>query len=812
MSINKELLFRLVYDEFSTRGTHRDGSNKASSLICPLCGKAEAFVNFEEGFDLICSRLNKCGEHTNLVKYYQDEDIFIDTTPPLRKVSKEADLEEYLDAFLEQRSLTRSVLVGVRYKLERKQSKRGKHVYLGLPLSNGVYWWRNIETKGTLFDTGSSWRGAFLDARQLVNGETLFVVESPLDALSLKMLGLPAVSYVSAGATIPEDFFQTQAESFSRIVLMADNDDAGYSFLNRNKHRPRNLSVSLLKKGEDVNDLVIKGLKKEEVLSEIELGLSRGVIYSGITLNEYFHQYIAPEPSIDFFEFRGWTYAVKRTNKTDTFFAIFNSLLEVTRDVFDAEGNRYSMLFSKGKEFALTGKSFSSASSFMELLFTNGVEVLNKNFDIPEYIQFLRGKNPPVVTKGIESWGGDYEGRFVLGDRIYINKKVHYLKNDAFCIGDSQYIPPTDDTLQFRIEDSSAEQEHSVDEVLSKFFALFGEDGASMLSFYVANIFFPFLMRRNGSFPFLAITGEPNSGKSTLTKIVNRFMGFRSEGFSADSFTLSGFNNKTQTLAGLPFPLLEANTKTQNKGLNRILSEDSLKPLYNGNSFYTKNAGRTSMLGSEVTKTYKLNCSLVFVMNTNPIKDLAVKQRIISLLLDKQHKDKKVADLKAKKSWIELLTSMKVGAVVDRVLTSTLDLEDLYTRSRASTNRISDPRLQDNLSILFFGYNVLKRCFAGAPIPDIVARTIEQQNEIQQANRHSSLAWLVESLREPKYSYAPYELAMTYGDIDSLRLYLKRYNIETDDVLNELRNNGVLLREEVIDGIRHYYIKKWWLN
>src|SRR5699024_5203676 len=87
----------------------------------------------------------------------------------------------------------------------------------------------------------------------------------------------------------------------------------------------------------------------------------------------------------------------------------------------------------------------------------------------------------------------------------------------------------------------------------------FGEKGIITLAFWLGSLFSEQIRDKEESFPFLEVTGEPGTGKSTLIDFCWRLCGRDNyEGVDPTKGSEAGWKRTFGQVAGLPVVLIEA--------------------------------------------------------------------------------------------------------------------------------------------------------------------------------------------------------------------------------------------------------------
>lgn len=86
-------------------------------------------------------------------------------------------------------------------------------------------------------------------------GDTLYVTEGELDAISATVVGYPAVGV--SGATKWKDHWSYNLEDFEEVVVLADGDDAGRSFAEKVRSKVERARAVFMPIRHDVNSVLV---------------------------------------------------------------------------------------------------------------------------------------------------------------------------------------------------------------------------------------------------------------------------------------------------------------------------------------------------------------------------------------------------------------------------------------------------------------------------------------------------------------------------------------------------------------------------
>jgi hypothetical protein len=152
--------------------------------------------------------------------------------------------------------------------------------------------------------------------------------------------------------------------------------------------------------------------------------------------------------------------------------------------------------------------------------------------------------------------------------------------------------------------------------------AAWGENGALGMAWTIASFFVNQIKQQTGFFPFLSFHGDPQTGKSHLTRTLNAFQCLEEEGIPMRrSNTSKGEIRKIGEHSGNFVALLEWPTNGQAR-----FDLDNILTLYNVNPLQIR------AMKTNDTQTHEIPFygALMFVQNVEPFQTKPQKERVIS--------------------------------------------------------------------------------------------------------------------------------------------------------------------------------------
>jgi hypothetical protein len=177
--------------------------------------------------------------------------------------------------------------------------------------------------------------------------------------------------------------------------------------------------------------------------------------------------------------------------------------------------------------------------------------------------------------------------------------------------------------------DINADPDQFSTEWVSLLWTAFGPSGLMVLAFWFLSLFAEQIYARLKFFPFLEVTGEPGSGKSTVVELCWKLFGRIHEGFDASTANQAALARNFNQVSNIPVALIESDrTKDHQTGRPRASFDwDSLKKLYNRRGFKSRG------MRTQGNETYEppFKGTLAIIQN-HPIQaDKAVLERLIAV-------------------------------------------------------------------------------------------------------------------------------------------------------------------------------------
>lgn len=621
--------------QFATTKT-RDERGHVNGLICPECGKPEAWAYSDKPFAIICNRQNECGARTRTIPLFNVTRQIEARYPPT-----EVDRHRPARVYLETRGIPAEIVTKVVFEYRADLRGCGGGIMFplgsdenGKPLYNGRLF-NPPKGEGKKHNqgpvSGHFWRmpGAVYD-----RGQPVYVTEGIIDALSLVAIGQQAIAVIGAGF----DPARFDLSEFGELVLAFDRDEAGARFTKRWLDHlgklGRKVSAIMPEKG-DWNDLLVDAGSAEKGAAKFAENFFRYQLQARLMLAESAQEYASTYMEGHFgfapglFAFRGcyyWSW-VKNDDvlvaRASTFLA---EVLHFQRADLDEDRPEFSYrLRIKPKdgrivEATATGNDLKSPDSLRGFFLRHGKALwLGQQDAANAFVERLLKAKAPVVRQadhlGYDHRSGCYVFRDFGIDRA--GNVVQPVEYGFVPVGTGEYVRP------FGIE-TIAPGRCDVGKVYDLMSRAWGGNAQVAIAYLAASLFVNQVKPVLKFFPFLSLYGDPQVGKTRLMMTLNAMQCLDEEGIPlTETNTKKGELRAVGQVSGMMKGLLEGNNPAKTR-----FSFDAVLPLYNhGNSLQTR-AGFSN--DNRIVKM-AFHGSLVFVQNVEPFRERAARERIISL-------------------------------------------------------------------------------------------------------------------------------------------------------------------------------------
>ena len=654
-------------DQFKFKPSPSGGFQKG---ICPNCGNSSVWVS--AGLKTVkCNHKKSCGWESEVKKLYPDmykslcQQYAADPQDPLGQAK----------VYLAQRGFDSSLVTGW-FTQESAYCKSDERYYptvrFYLDKQANIYWERFIDCnqkhKANFHGKykGMGWVPPGLDL-SICSKHQVWIVEGVFDAISLCQNWVPAIATMSSN-NIPDLVLEEFKGKEIEWVIGFDNDpvnpntgkSAGIEAAKRLKQildeMGESCRVAFPPYRKDWNDL-----HREKALTPetIEKAFWRGNLLLASSPEEYGWYLSKKYNHIQVFEFGGRMYGWKpitrdadeeepaeedfnsvlasiRLTKISNFGLQYLYCLKNTRTKKTSYFFRIAFPNDPGScQIELDSSEMGERGPFRKALFRESPGAMYKSdqfwLDIMTEQWFRKKSN--IVN--VLPWNG-----YDPSSRCYVFKEVAYdEKGKCYKPNQHGYFDLPDN---YKVKPETEIDLHFSDQLNTDWFkdytTCFAFNGIASLAFWTASLFAEQFRRLKKSFPFLAVVGQPGTGKSTMIEFLWKLYGRDDyEGIPlSDASTKIGFYRFMEQVANLPTVFIEDDEQKKQGKFNF----EHFKASYNGRIMRV--TGKATQ-GNE-THMPKFRSSIVVGQNAKVEGSQALRERFIELFFDKSGFDQKTLE------------------------------------------------------------------------------------------------------------------------------------------------------------------------
>ncbi len=734
--LSQRILERLKASSFWTEKTRISG-NTIQGLICPACEDREAWAYIDGPMSINCNRGKKCGATTKTLELFPELRLNVERDFPATKEDPHRPAREYLRA----RGLPDAILADLTFKYHSNARNTGSGAVLfvvgkdekGKEILNGRLF-NPPPGQGKTHNIGST-AGRFWHhpGQQYDANQPTFITEGILDALSLLAMGIQAIAVLAAG----QDPGKVDLSAFPYKVLSFDNDEAGHQACRKWRMRYPEADIVLCDPGQDWNDLLVTGTT-EQAKQLFEANLPRYRNHGRLTLAEsaqqwaeLYHEFHHYPPGL--FVFRKEThYATLKTPRGSDQQPFVNverctkAAITVVSYTIDRAnparpGYRYNLEVQPSQQgrppvqVTATGKDIATARAMNEFLLSNArinwegdskattalQNLITENKKAPEVrLLSVTGYQPENKAYIFHHWAVDTTGKIITPD-----------KRGFFQLSHKQYFQPPahSESKAIAPADIGTKKVKAIYRLISE---AWGFNGVAALSWVVAGWFVNQIKEKENFFPFLSLWGDPASGKSALTTLLNTIQGREGEGLPVTALNSKKGSIRTiGQVSGLFTALLEDNERNE-----RGFDYSIILTAYNKGPLQVQAAFSNDLQ----TKENPFLGTLLFCQNIEPFNSEPEKQRTISL----HFKTDAITDeSRAAYDKLAAMSKNELAGVLQQVLAQRSHFESDWPKefieARAKLGTMEERRILDNHALILAFHRIFCRLFSIEHTQDI---------------------------------------------------------------------------------------------
>lgn len=643
--------------------------------ICPSCQQKKLWAFADNPLYIQCDRENNCGYKASLRDLHPE--LFLSVT----KRAKEQlpnDPKGVAKLYLQDvrgLNITRIGPFDQGHYQDPISGKSSPTVRFSLP--NGGWWERLIvdidNAPKNYIKPGTSYKNHAWTHQDFNPGKInrLWIVEGIFDALALLQNNIPAISTISC-RNYPKHTLEKIIEQNPKIniIFAYDNDKAGRESIISHVQKTRhlfakiNVSAALPPAQKDWNDLHIKRLLSAKYLNKYYF--DGALLIADSVENKAFLIYQRTKQKAFFFEFKEKTFWCR----VDT-----EKIEETKQEIIHQKTQHLSNdeHLSECESFKRNHIISTIASCTFDFLYAE------RDFDTKDALFYLhlnqthRSVKRTFTSTGLSSSqqfkrevinampGATFTGNTSQLDAIYSAKATNlaivdtinyigycpqleaYIFHD-FAVKDGRtYLPNAHEYYEFgstKIKSNFDKDKfhfsltRTSTDWLNDFIITFGTKGITALSWLLGSLFAEQIRKKQASYPFLEITGELASGKSTLIQFLCKLSGrlHNHEGINPETSSDPAVSRSLEQVSNLPVIYLEGDTGTPYSYQTQKWLEES-KVLYNGHAHRHRGIKNNNVDTLELP----FRGALMFSQNASINASKAVLSRIIYIHFDLSH-------------------------------------------------------------------------------------------------------------------------------------------------------------------------------
>lgn len=650
---------------------------------CPYCGRKSLFISKDSPHRIACSHKESCngGDHYNETTRERYKDLFEELSKryPATREDPEATAKAYMSEIrgFPLNKIANWFTQGV---LPLGHGRFAPTVRFNL--WDGYYWERLINSsdvriygdknhnKAGLIYKNKHWAPPNLT---IDDGDTVFIVEGIFHAIALTLIGKKAIAAFSSN-NLPRDFIKQHSGKNITWAFGYDNDEneagnkAAVKYRNElRKMGEKNILIFNCPVGEDWDDVYRKGELNEESLEKfllngrintaesleekavymyrvrsytfrsIEYGKKLYTVSPG-TYTKDIEDYLDHVPdfkdknSVTALELEDGQKLFERCMTKKLVCTAFPSLKyaevdEDTKEIFYNFKIQFPNNMYKSEIISVPGSSIDTPSAFNKALLNKTVGAKYKGKDIDYEVLFdewFLNRVPRVTSINYIGYNKETNAyvfpkfAFQNGARVKLNNYGYYQLNKGDLKVNSKSID-----IHYNAEFNT--------DWINDFYKAFSDNGLITLAFFMGSLFAQQVRKKIGYFPFLELTGEPGTGKSTVIEFCQKLIGRdQTEGLNPSKASKASLARALSQLSNMPLVLIEGDSNDEN---GNKFNYAQFKDAFNGRAIRT--TGKMNR-GNDFNEPLFL-AALMFAQNNTIVGDEATLSRIVHLHSTRKH-------------------------------------------------------------------------------------------------------------------------------------------------------------------------------
>jgi len=638
MNLTEKTLLALKGSPYWHQRTRISG-NTIQGIVCPVCGNKSAWAYSDSPMSINCNKLSSCGAHTRTLELFNIRQDIENDYPATKSDPHRPALE-----YLRSRGISKAVK-GLKFQYWKDVRKISGAVMFpigkdeaGKTVFNGRLF-NPKEGDGKTHNSGST-SGLFWQhpGIEYDPGKKTYLTEGIIDALSLLELGNQAIAVIASG----QDPAKLNLSHLKNLVLAFDADQAGARATKKwLQHHPEAEAI-MPDRGQDWNDLLQSG-PLEQIKKQFTQNLPRYRVNAQLALAgssreyaEIFKDFFGQPPGLFIFDGCTW-YSFSKKRGDESYLMVERmgkfslevvSYLKDTSHPEQPEFQYHLQITPKNNRpvyATATGRDLATPRGMKEFFLTRAKVSYEGGASASTALAtFITGaKSAPEVNQlaitGYQPGSGWYVYKHYAIDPA---GKLHSPnKRGLYKTGYQDWSKPPAHAAEKAIKPAGTGQE--VKAIYKLIQGAWGKNGVTAAAWLCAGWFVNQIKKEIGFFPFLSFHGDPASGKSALTVMLNALQGHDGEGLPLSQLnTKKALARTISRESGRLTALLEDNQRNE-----RAFDYSILLTGYNQGPLQLKAA----FSNDNRTEEAPFLGSLLFVQNTEPFNQKAEKQRVISL-------------------------------------------------------------------------------------------------------------------------------------------------------------------------------------